>query len=71
VLSETEAEELSCALAAVHDWFRPLLDPDQEDPWFAMEVEFKLMGVERTLAIKQARPHSFANRTTFGDCREL
>jgi hypothetical protein len=71
VLSTAEASELACSMSAIHDWFRPLLDPDNENPHFTMESEFKLIGPERTLLIKQARPHSFGSQQAIGDCREL
>ncbi len=71
VLSAAEADAVSCALRGVHEWFRPLLDPEQEARWFAMEIEFKLSDGDRSLLIKQARPHSFGRREFFGDCREL
>jgi hypothetical protein len=51
--------------------FQPLLDPAGADPWFGMEVEFKFLGPERQLLIKQARPHAFGTPTVTGDCREL
>jgi pyruvate phosphate dikinase-like enzyme len=71
VLTSEEVVDLSCALRAVHQAFEPLLNPAGNNPWFAMEVEFKLIGAERRLLIKQARPHSFGAATSFGDCREL
>jgi hypothetical protein len=71
VLDPTEVEDLSCALRAVHEHFAPLLDPAREDPWFAMEVEFKYLGPSRQLLIKQARPHAFAEPISYADCREL
>lgn len=71
VLSSAEVVDVACALYSIHQLFRPLLDPENEDPWFAMEIEFKLMGAERSLAIKQARPHSFGRPALFDDCREL
>lgn len=71
VLSSEEVVDVSCALYTIHETFRPLLDPEGLDPWFAMEIEFKLMGPERRLAIKQARPHSFGRPAPFRDCREL
>jgi hypothetical protein len=70
-MSQAEVEGLACSLRAVHDWFRPLLDPDGTNRWFAMEVEFKLLDATRALSVKQARPHSFGRREFFGDCREL
>jgi hypothetical protein len=71
VLSADEVEGVACALQAVHDHFRPLLDPEAENPWFSMEVEFKLIGPERQLHVKQARPHSFGEAEIIRDCREL
>lgn len=71
VLGSEEVVDLACALRTVHQLFQPLLDPDGQNPWFAMEVEYKFLGAERRLLIKQARPHSFGTPTLFGDCREL
>lgn len=71
VLTESEVADVACALRSIHDWFRPLLDPDQENPWFAMEIEFKLADSDRALVVKQARPHSFGRREAVGDCREF
>jgi hypothetical protein len=71
VLSVQEVMDISCALRTVHQLFAPVVDPTGADPWFAMEVEFKLIGADRRLLIKQARPHSFGRPVSFGDCREL
>ncbi|MDH5671559.1 MAG: lamin tail domain-containing protein [Myxococcales bacterium] len=71
VMSEAELAELACALGEVHRYYRPLLDPAQENPWFAMEMEFKRLGGERRLLIKQARPHGFGSAEMPSDCREL
>jgi hypothetical protein len=71
VLSTEEAANVACALHAVHEHFRPLLDPAGANPWFAMEIEFKLVGPERQLYVKQARPHSFGHPEIFQDCREF
>jgi hypothetical protein len=71
VLTSGEVLDLACALRTVHELFRPLLDPAGENPWFGMEVEFKVLGPERRLLIKQARPHSFGAPTPFCYCREL
>jgi hypothetical protein len=71
VLSAAEVEDVACALEAVHDHFRPLLDPQAENAWFAMEIEFKIMGPGRQLLVKQARPHSFGRREIIADCREF
>jgi hypothetical protein len=71
VLSASEARSVACALSAVHNHFRPLLDPEEENRWFAMEVEFKLIGPARQLHVKQARPHSFGQPEIIADCREF
>lgn len=71
VLRGAEVEDVSCALQAVHEHFRPLLDPQADNAWFAMEIEFKIMGPERRLLVKQARPHSFGRREIIADCREF
>ena len=71
VMSTGELTDLSCVLAGIHSHFQALLDPDDENLWFAMEIEFKLMGEERSLYIKQARPYSFGSASPVGDCREL
>jgi hypothetical protein len=68
VLSEAEAGFLTCNLYQIHQYFRPILDPYQENAWFAMDIEWKLMGDERALAIKQARSYSFGDETPTGWC---
>jgi Pyruvate phosphate dikinase, AMP/ATP-binding domain/Lamin Tail Domain len=71
VLSADEVVDLTCALRSIHELYRPLLDADGQNHWFAMEVEFKFYGPDRKLLIKQARPQSFGRSATFSDCREL
>ena len=71
VLTLAEVRSVGCALRAVHDHFRPLLDPGEENRWFAMELEFKLVGPDRQLHVKQARPHSFGEPEIIADCREF
>jgi len=66
-----EIRQLMCALDAVHQHFRPLIDLDEANPYFAMEVEFKLAGDQRELVFKQARLYSFGQVETFLDCRWL
>lgn len=66
VMSRAEAAFLACNLRAIHDHFRPLLDPEQKNPWFAMDIEFKLLGEERSLLIKQARSYSFGQEASTG-----
>ena len=58
-----ELSFLRCNLQAIHNHYRPLLDPNLENPWFAMDIEWKLMGPERALVIKQARSYSFGDET--------
>ncbi|HET9957974.1 MAG TPA: PEP/pyruvate-binding domain-containing protein [Polyangiaceae bacterium] len=58
VLSEEEVSLLACNLSAIHESFRSFLDPERKNPAFAVDIEFKFVGAERRLVIKQAR--SFA-----------
>jgi hypothetical protein len=71
VLSELEVADAACVLAAIHSHFRPLIDPERENEWFAMDIEFKLLGEARTLIVKQARPYSFGSREVPAGCRAL
>jgi hypothetical protein len=71
VLSLEEVRHVSCVLGAIHAHYRPLLDPDAENQWFAMDVEFKLVGPERALSVKQARAYSFGGQEPPADCRQL
>lgn len=71
VMSAAEDKEVACALAAVHYHFQPLIDPRGEDPWYAMEIEFKLEYPTRNLVVKQARPHAFGGFAVPTDCREF
>jgi hypothetical protein len=72
VMELPEVEQLVCRLKVITNHFRPLLDPDRKQPWFAMEVEFKLMreGSGKRLVIKQTRPYSFGRADIPADCRE-
>lgn len=71
VLSDAEIANAACVLRAIHDHFEPLIDPAGETEWFAMDIEFKLLGAARALLVKQARPYSFGAREVPVDCREL
>ena len=71
VLSDREVETLACTIDMIHDHFVELLDPDSENRWFAMDIEFKLLGDGRTLMVKQARPYVFAHADISSDCREF
>jgi len=71
VLDAGDVVDVACALQAVSNHFRPLLDPAAANAWFAMEIEFKFMGPARQLLVKQARPHSFGDREIIADCREF
>jgi phosphoenolpyruvate synthase/pyruvate phosphate dikinase len=68
VLTDEETYRVACSLARIHDHFRPLLDPDQQSSWFAMDIEWKLIGPARQLVIKQARPYSFGQEAPSGWC---
>ena len=70
VLSLEDARRLSCVVSGIHDHFRSLLDPERKDRWFAMDVEAKLVGVDRHVVIKQARPFNFGRVERPTDCRE-
>ena len=59
VLSVVEADTLAATLKEIHTWFKPLIDPQNENQYFAMDIEFKLLGDDRTLLVKQARPFSY------------
>jgi len=71
VLSFAEIQNLGCALESVHLHFRPLLDPEQTNRLFAMQIEWKLIGPERRLLVKQARPYNFGTIDAPTDCREF
>ncbi len=71
VLSLEETERVACSVSAIVDHFVPLLDPERENPYFAMDVEFKLLGEDRRLLLKQARPYVFGSSIDIGDCRQL
>jgi hypothetical protein len=71
VMSDAEVAYTSCVLRAIHDHFRPLLDPAHDNAWFAMDIELKVMGDERLLWVKQARPYSFGDADIPTDCREF
>lgn len=71
VLSFAEIQTLSCALESIHDHFQPLIDPDAKNRLYAMQIEWKLMGPERRLLVKQARPYSFGTIDAPTDCREF
>ncbi|XXT21043.1 PEP/pyruvate-binding domain-containing protein [Sorangium sp. So ce429] len=70
VLSFPEIQRLGCALESIHAHYRPLVDPEGENQLYAMQIEWKLIGPERRLLVKQARPYSFGALEAPGDCRE-
>ncbi|WP_231864278.1 PEP/pyruvate-binding domain-containing protein [Sorangium cellulosum] len=70
VLSFPEVQRLGCVLESVHAHYRPLVDPKGENRLYAMQIEWKLIGPERRLLVKQARPYSFGTLEAPGDCRE-
>ncbi|HVR21033.1 MAG TPA: hypothetical protein VMS65_15080, partial [Polyangiaceae bacterium] len=67
-MTQAELAFLACNLAALNQYFRPRLDPQQKNPWFAVDIEFKLMGPERALVIKQSRGYSFGEETPTSWC---
>jgi hypothetical protein len=71
VLSLRDVQAISCRLRAVHDHFQARLDPGYENRWFAMDVEIKVVGPERQVVFKQARPYSFGRTSRPEDCREF
>lgn len=71
VLTEREVVSAACALRAIVQHFQPLLDPTESNRYFTMDMEMKLLGDDRRLLIKQARPYAFGNWTNPGDCREF
>lgn len=71
VMSQAEVDQLIIYLKDIHNHFQPLIDPDETNRWFAMDVEFKFIDADRRLIIKQARPYSFGNPTFPDDCREF
>jgi hypothetical protein len=68
VMTQNELAFLACNLAALNQYFRPRLDPLEENSWFAVDIEFKLMGEERELVIKQSRGYSFGQETPTSWC---
>ncbi|WP_437634119.1 PEP/pyruvate-binding domain-containing protein [Sorangium sp. So ce854] len=71
VLSFPEIQRIGCVLEAVHRHYRPLVDPTGDNRLYAMQIEWKLIGPERRLLVKQARPYSFGALDAPGDCREF
>ncbi len=71
ILRADEIARLGCLMRVVHDHFQARLDPQQSNPWFTMESEWKLVGPARTLVLKQARPYSFGPVQIPKDCREI
>jgi hypothetical protein len=70
VMALNELRLASCYLRVIHAHFRTKLDPMRENRWFAVDIELKLLGDERKLLIKQARPYSFGRVDVPADCRE-
>ncbi|RYZ03985.1 MAG: hypothetical protein EOO73_25340 [Myxococcales bacterium] len=71
VLTFAEIQGLGCALDSIHRHFRPLIDPSLENSLFAMQIEWKLIGAQRRLLVKQARPYNFGALDAPTDCREF
>ena len=71
VMTIEEVREASCYLNAIHRHFERLIDPTHENRWFAVDIELKLLGEDRKLLIKQARPYSFGKADIPQDCRDF
>jgi phosphoenolpyruvate synthase/pyruvate phosphate dikinase len=71
VLTQAEVDQLIRYLSRIHAHFQPLIDPQGENRWFAMDIEFKLESSTRRLIVKQARPYSFGRVVLPDDCREF
>ncbi|HEY6527572.1 MAG TPA: PEP/pyruvate-binding domain-containing protein [Cellvibrionaceae bacterium] len=71
VITPAETRALACAVDAIQKHFRTVLDPNLQDRWFTIETEFKFLGVERQLLIKQARPYKMPALDIPNDCREI
>lgn len=71
VLSFLEIQGLGCALESIHEHFHPLIDPKDMNRLYAMQIEWKLIGPERRLLVKQARPYNFGELDAPTDCREF
>lgn len=71
VLSFAELQQLSCALDSIQRHFRPLLDPKNENSLYAIQIEWKLIGPQRQLLVKQARPYDFGDIDAPTDCRSF
>jgi hypothetical protein len=71
VLTVSDVSKISCRLRAVHEYFQALIDPQQKNRWFAMDVEIKIVGDAREVVFKQARPYTFGRAMRPTDCREF
>jgi hypothetical protein len=68
VMTSAESWNIVCSLLDIHQHFQPIVDPAGQNPWFAMDIEFKLLGDGRTPLIKQARPYSFGDEVPSDWC---
>jgi len=71
VMSVAEIRQINCVLTSIHNAFRRVLDPQRQTQWFAMDIELKLLGDDRELMVKQARPYSFGNSDIPAGCRDF
>lgn len=71
ILRTEEYDQAACILRAIHNGFRPLLDPERENAFFAMDIEWKLVGPERRFIVKQARPYDVGDAEVPADCRNF
>ncbi len=58
IMLESEVKELSKYLLTIHNHFKKVMDPENKNPRFAMDIEFKVDDIEgsRKIYLKQARP---------------
>ena len=71
VLDASEVRKLACAMDATQNHFKNIYDPSNENRLFTMETEFKFLGEERSLLLKQARPYPIRTSQIPDDCREF
>ncbi|MEM6959007.1 MAG: PEP/pyruvate-binding domain-containing protein, partial [Myxococcota bacterium] len=69
VLRVQEIDRAACLVHAIHDHFEPLIDPQSERPFFAMDIEWKVVGDDRRVIVKQARPYDVGTAEAPADCR--
>lgn len=69
ILTDAERDRAACWLRTIHEGFQPIVDPEGDTDFFAMDIEWKLIN-GRQLVIKQARPY-YVGETTLSVCDEF